>query len=141
SKPGEELYDTEVDPFEMNNLATDPAYIDKKKELRRALENWQTQYRDLGLIPETEVIKLLWPPNGEQPVTAAPEVKILKMKKDTIRLSLTSVTQGASIVYRTDISSNWKLYHEPINIPVSAKIEVLAHRIGFKESDKLLHTF
>jgi len=141
SKPGEELYDTEVDPFEMNNLASDPAYIDKKKELRRALEQWQTHYRDLGLISETEVIKLLWPPKGEQPVTAAPEIEISKMERDLIRLNLTSATQGASIVYRTDTSSRWKLYHEPINIPVSAQIEVLAHRIGFKESEKVLRTF
>ena len=93
----------------MNNLASDPAYIDKKKELRRALEQWQTQYRDLGLIPETEVIKLLWPPIGEQPVTATPEVEIIsKMEKDSIILSLTSTTQGASIVYRTDTSSKNK---------------------------------
>lgn len=52
TRPVEELYDLENDPWEMNNLVTDPKYVDVLAEMREKL--WQTsvQTRDLGYIPE-----------------------------------------------------------------------------------------
>ncbi|MEA3364096.1 MAG: sulfatase-like hydrolase/transferase [Candidatus Hydrogenedentes bacterium] len=55
SKPIEELYDTEADPHEVNNLAEDPAYADVLARLRRAHEAWMRETRDLGLLPEPEL--------------------------------------------------------------------------------------
>lgn len=53
-KPAEELYDTEKDPWEINNLAADPAYAPVLKRMRKALDDWRLEVRDGGIIPETE---------------------------------------------------------------------------------------
>ncbi|QDT13055.1 sulfatase-like hydrolase/transferase [Planctomycetes bacterium K23_9] len=54
-KPVEELYDCESDPHEINNLADDPALVDKLAEMRGALKDWQNKIGDIGLIPEAEI--------------------------------------------------------------------------------------
>jgi len=53
-KPLEELYDTENDPWEINNLAEDPDYADVLARMREAQTYWMREVRDAGLIPETE---------------------------------------------------------------------------------------
>jgi uncharacterized sulfatase len=57
TKPKEELYDVQADPDEVHNLAGDPKYADKLKELRAALDAWITATKDLGAVPEKELIK------------------------------------------------------------------------------------
>jgi hypothetical protein len=52
AKPFEELYDRHTDPWEVNNLADDPAYSDVLGELREATLDWQLSIRDAGFIPE-----------------------------------------------------------------------------------------
>lgn len=54
SKPVEELFDTENDPWEVNNLAADPAYADKLQSMRRACLEKAVSIKDAGFIPETE---------------------------------------------------------------------------------------
>jgi len=54
TKPLEELYDTENDPWEIKNLASDPAYRKVLKRMRKAENDWRREFRDVGLIPETE---------------------------------------------------------------------------------------
>lgn len=54
TKPVEELYDWESDPFETNNLAGDPAYAEIQNRLKSRLHNWMVETRDLGLLPEAE---------------------------------------------------------------------------------------
>jgi len=53
-KPVEELYDTEKDYWEVNNLAGDPKYADVLERMGNALTDWQRDIRDVGLIPETD---------------------------------------------------------------------------------------
>lgn len=53
-KPVEELYDTENDPWEVNNLAGDPAYADVLERMRNAMDQWEKDYHDVGLIPEMD---------------------------------------------------------------------------------------
>jgi hypothetical protein len=55
TKPVEELYDLQSDPFEIKNLATDPAFAAKLAEMREALAKWQNDIGDIGLIPEAEI--------------------------------------------------------------------------------------
>jgi uncharacterized sulfatase len=57
TKPPEELYDVAADPDEVQNLAEDPRYRDKLKELRAALDQWIVDTKDMGAIPEKELIK------------------------------------------------------------------------------------
>ncbi len=53
-KPVEELYHTESDPWEVNNLADDPEYAEVLERMRGALTDWMIDIRDTGLVPETE---------------------------------------------------------------------------------------
>jgi uncharacterized sulfatase len=56
SKPEEELYDTAADPHELNNLAADPKYREILIRMRRAHLDWVADTRDVGLIPEPDII-------------------------------------------------------------------------------------
>ncbi len=47
-RPAEELYDLEADPWEQNNLASDPAHEATKRELARQLDDWMRQQGDTG---------------------------------------------------------------------------------------------
>ncbi|MCY3614610.1 MAG: sulfatase [Bacteroidota bacterium] len=54
--PDEELYDTEADPHEINNLAGDPAYEAQLTEMRQALEAWIVETNDLGRFMEPDSV-------------------------------------------------------------------------------------
>lgn len=56
-KPVEELYDTENDPWEVNNLAGDPQYRDVLERMRKANREWMLRIKDAGFIPEAELIE------------------------------------------------------------------------------------
>jgi arylsulfatase A-like enzyme len=53
TRPPEELYDLENDPWEVRNLAVDPAYAEILKQLSRRLDLWIIETRDQGEIPES----------------------------------------------------------------------------------------
>ncbi|MCA9269101.1 MAG: sulfatase, partial [Planctomycetales bacterium] len=52
-RPGEELYDLQNDPYEMKNLADDPALAKVKARLNRELAAWMAQQGDRGMETET----------------------------------------------------------------------------------------
>jgi hypothetical protein len=52
TRPPEELYDLKSDPYELKNLADDPARQDALKELRGVLDDWITRTDDQGRNPE-----------------------------------------------------------------------------------------
>ncbi len=128
-KPLEELYDLERDPHEIHNLASDVTHLDKLIELREAHLSWEAAHEDLGMLPEEEVVRKLWPPEGIQPTTLAPIIQ-----REGNQVSINCETEGASTIYRFGEHDAWKLYTEPFNAPVSSEIEALSHRIGWKES-------
>lgn len=52
-RPAEHLYDMEADPFEMKNLADDPAHAPTLKKLSDALDAWMRQQNDPGAPLDT----------------------------------------------------------------------------------------
>ena len=135
TKPEEELYDTWEDPYEVNNLADQPEYKDILEKLRHEHLKWKEETQDWGLIPETELIKKLWPPDGVQPVTTPPEFLVEKGdNSDSIRITLSSDTEGASIGYMIDNSQHWLLFHQPIEVKPGSTVSAQAIRIGYKPS-------
>lgn len=55
SKPIEELYDSESDLWEVNNLAGSPAHREVLERLRAECRRWQAVSVDLGLLPEADL--------------------------------------------------------------------------------------
>jgi len=58
TRPAEELYDLNADPFEMNNLADDPEYADTLARLRGELEQWIETTGDQGAIDESKTVDM-----------------------------------------------------------------------------------
>jgi len=133
TKPREELYDLENDPYEVHNLAEDPNYEKHLSKYRKALANWQLEIGDKGFIPEHDLIELFWP-EMRQPVTK----NVLFTEQSQGMLQLECKTEGASIGYQTgkDIGTNhWNLYHTPIQQKNNQKIVARAIRIGYEASE------
>ncbi len=53
-KPVEELYDLRSDPYEINNLATDPAQSERVAAMRAQLVGWILEHRDTGFLTESD---------------------------------------------------------------------------------------
>ncbi len=72
NKPVEELFDVKNDPYEVNNIANDPKYADKLKELRTQHEAWTKKYGDLGELSEKEIRAKWWNGKEQAPKTETP---------------------------------------------------------------------
>lgn len=53
-RPAEELYDTQTDPLELNNLAADPRQAACKARLATELDRWLSEQRDPGAALDSE---------------------------------------------------------------------------------------
>jgi N-sulfoglucosamine sulfohydrolase len=56
SKPKEELYDTETDPWEVKNIADNPKYATQLADLRAECDGWIARTKDKGAIPVEQLI-------------------------------------------------------------------------------------
>ncbi|MDD7985193.1 sulfatase [Lentisphaera marina] len=54
TRPEEELYELKSDKWELKNLAGDPKYKNKLREMRSILANWIIESDDQGRFPEAE---------------------------------------------------------------------------------------
>ncbi len=133
TKPKEELFDTKNDPHEINNLADDPKYADKLKELRHQCEQWVNSFEDTGMMDEKDLIAKLWP-NGQQPKVKEPIIE----NKDGI-ITISSPTKGALIGYQFINTENpvdsWSIYTEPFEVNGADSLKVVADRIGYLRSE------
>jgi hypothetical protein len=144
----EELYDVEADPHEIKNLAGDPDYKRVLTRMRKALLDWETTTGDMGRIPESQMVRDMWP-NGIQPETSSPVILLTStehhqspVRTDTVSLGVDSTielhssTEGASLVWTTDAGDrpHWMLYTTPLRFASSATLRAKAVRYGFRES-------
>jgi N-sulfoglucosamine sulfohydrolase len=58
-RPPEELYDLEIDPQEVKNLASDPAHRELLLEMREKVTEWQKLTGDLWLYRDGQSITVL----------------------------------------------------------------------------------
>jgi len=152
-REAEELYDVENDPWEINNLAKDPAHRETLLRMREVTEAWMDRYDRYGAIDETAMVRAWW--GGDTKPTTSPPA-LFPMGKDQYRnghqteavgdvatfenpilLALYCGTQGASIEWRldTDPVDRWRLYSRPFALPSGDhKLQLRAVRIGFEPS-------
>jgi len=130
TKPEEELYDTQSDPWEFNNLVGNPEYADILEELRKAHEDWIEKYGDKGALNEMEMVKAMWNGGENPPVTESAEVSFAEGM-----VTLSCSTPSALISWRKSSSESWKIYTEPFEAVAGDSLYVNSHRIGFEASE------
>jgi arylsulfatase A-like enzyme len=130
SKAEEELFDTEKDPHELNNIADDPQYKDILVALRQECVRWMKKIEDKGLIDEKEMIASFYP-NRKVRQTKAPVIKI----NDYV-VAVEAITPGSRLGFRYASEKNphygWMYYKQPIDSRLNDTLEIIAHRIGYK---------
>ena len=130
SKVEEELFDTENDPHELNNIAGNPAYADVLASLRAECERWIKAIDDKGFMDEVDLIKNFYP-SGKAQLTNAPIIEIKNSK-----VIVNCKTPGARIGYRYTSEKapyiGWKIYKQPIKEKPNDTLEIITHRLGFK---------
>lgn len=132
SKPIEELYDLENDPFELNNLAGQSRYEGDLLRFRQVLSDWLKRSNDQGAVEEKQMIERMWKGQGKPPVTDSVNIVI----KGTTA-TLQCITQGASIGYQIiperaiSSKSSWNVYDKPVKLQPGETIVAFAHRIGY----------
>jgi N-sulfoglucosamine sulfohydrolase len=158
NRPLEELYDTESDPYEINNLVNDSGHKKELHLLRKALNEWIKEVGDMGKLSESEMVRQ-WYPGGKQPQTAPPVFIPISEEnpgidgirkegrykfKAPVLIQLYCATQGASVGYTTEEGENpvWSLYKEPIPLEKGeTTLRAKAIRIGYEESQDSKATF
>lgn len=141
NKPEEELYDTHQDPFELINLASDPKYAAKLKEMRNALDRWTDTYGDMGATDEKELIRIMWQGADKAPKTKKPEFTF--KEKENI-LIVNCPTPAATIGYRLEKEKgkeSWNVYTKPLKIEPGEKVTIKAQRIGYEESEPVVFEY
>ena len=133
--PGtEQLYDLAKDPFELDNLAGNPAYEAELQRLRDALDRHLEEVGDWSNESESAMVAR-FAPGGERPVTAAPGMAMAGNK-----LVLEATEPGSSLGYSID-GGHWQLYTGPVPLSAGAKVEARAVRYGWKESPVVSASF
>jgi hypothetical protein len=92
-KPTEELYDEQNDPYEVRNLAEDPAARPELERLRAALHDQLVANRDAGLLPEPEML------------ARAKGDPIYAMTHDPNRYPFERILRAADVASRRDAAS------------------------------------
>ena len=83
-RPEEELYDLQTDPYELKNLAADPAHASIKAQLRKELDRWMKQQGDEGNATEMKALERQGPGKKWTPYdpSQAKKVKARKARKE-----------------------------------------------------------
>jgi arylsulfatase A-like enzyme len=107
-KAAEMLFDLENDPFETNDLSSNPDYAAILKEMRRKLNDWVSDMPDLAFYPEHFLVKNAF----DNPVLFGQEhKKDIKNYIETANLSILEYDE-AKVKIRESLVSNdpWQRY-------------------------------
>ncbi len=140
TKPHEELYDVVADPHQVFNLAPDPRFQQRLRDLGARLEAWMVAMDDKGLVPEPELYRSMFADEaGEQ--TLDPVLLKQDLGNGTARVSFECPTAGASFAYRVvpsgaDIGRDgpWQLYTGAIRLEQGQTVAAIATRLGYQDS-------
>ena len=130
--PAEALYDCNEDPFQINNLAADPRYAEKLKQMRTIFQKeWIDKYnRNWVSRDETFFIERARP-DGIQPVTAVPDAEITKDGYFVVKKTSKAVTVSYSVG-----EGGMSIYAKPVKLNKGDEVNYIAGRIGYKNSDR-----
>ena len=85
SRPEEELYRLDIDPFEIDNVVDDPDHAESLKRLRLALDEWIINSDDQGRTPESLEIYEYW----EREMSEIYDARINQMLKERQKRKVT----------------------------------------------------
>ena len=106
--------------------------------MRSKLNAWIDDCQDPLDMPEHELVRqCVYPPEGKQPRTADPEVRLDPTGPNQMRLTITCATPGAGLGFRGRADAAWTIYAGPVQLRTGDAIEVVAHRIGYQPSKTL----
>lgn len=128
-KPAEELYDLRSDPFEIHNLAADPAHAARLRRMRDDLTAFMLKIGDKGFIPEAEWITSLHP-NGREPRVPIPTVRV----NDDGEIHLDCALPEATILYKEAEAPSWRIYSGPFRAASDKTIVIKSEHIGYESS-------
>ena len=153
TKPVRELYDTDADPHNVNNLADDPNCVKIVDRMQKALDEWMKSIGDVGFMPESDFDAIKGGGKTASPGFTPTEVVAGKMA----RVAITCPTQGSSITYRISQAGakkpagkgkagdkdggGWLLYCRPIELRPAQTVSAKACRIGYATSAATSYTF
>jgi len=126
-KPVEELFDSERDPHEINDLAGDPKYAVELKRLRAVHELFMKETHDLALLPEEQLLERMRP-GGKWAKTAEPVLAVANGQ-----IAAKCSTPGASIAYQAK-GQRWLLYTKPV---AGSQLRFKACRLGYLDSQEV----
>jgi N-sulfoglucosamine sulfohydrolase len=140
-KPREELYDMKADRHEINNLATSPQHRTVLERMRKALDEWQRETKDLGLVPELELRERMRPGGVWQRVSAPTITE--STDGSSVKVKLASATDGASITYTIGSGEKprWLLYTGEVVLKRPATLRARACRFGYLDSTEVMKSF
>ncbi|HPA19098.1 MAG TPA: sulfatase-like hydrolase/transferase [Verrucomicrobiae bacterium] len=110
TKPVEELYDTEADPYQVNNLAASESCRGALERLRAECARWMTETGDLGLLPEHEMVVRV---DGSTPYEIAtdarknPLPKLLAAAEVANRMDVGRVPELVRLLGDKDAAVRW----------------------------------
>ena len=126
-RPESELYDLQSDPWQLRNLVGNPAYAGQVTRLAEALNLFAGSAPDFS-VRSAQELGDLFKPGGQTPMAMQPTAAGVGG-----RLALSSISPGASILWRTKPEEPWRIYVGPLDAP-KAGVQAKAVRYGFQDS-------